>query len=142
MPLAAAQAVTALAARLVPLAATGGRVYTSRAWPLNEAVLPAWRVTAQNEAVDRVGADGLNQHLLEVTAVATMRAAAALDDGLHALASGGLALLFAGTPPYDLALLGIDREMAGEGEAAVGAITLQLQCRFFVYPATPDTIIS
>lgn len=142
MALAAAQAIDALAARLVPLAATAGRVYTSRGWPITEAELPAWRVLAADESVERVGTDGLNQHLLTVEATACARAVANLDDTLHALASGGLALLFAGTPPYDLALLGLDRLLSGEAEAAMGAITLRLQCRFFVYPAAPDTLIS
>ena len=66
MALAAAQVIDALAARLVPLAATGGRVYTSRAWPLTD--LPAWRVTAEDEAVQQAAVEPWNQHDLFVNA--------------------------------------------------------------------------
>jgi hypothetical protein len=52
MALAAAQVVDAVAARLVPVVLSGGRVYTSRLWPLTEAEIPAWRVTAEDEEVE------------------------------------------------------------------------------------------
>lgn len=140
MALAAAQVIDALAARLVPLAATGGRVYTSRAWPLD--VLPAWRVTAGPEQVQRVSVpDNLHQHDLDVDARAYARAVADLDDTLHALAAGGLPLLFAAPIPYGLQLTGIDRDTTGDGEAAVGSITLRLRAQYFTDPAAPETII-
>lgn len=140
MALAAAQVIDALAARLVPLAATGGRVYSSRAWPLD--VLPAWKVTAAAEQVQRVSVpDNLHQHDIDIDARAYARAVADLDDTLHALAAGGLPLLFAPPIPYGLQLTGIDRDMAGDGEAAVGSITLRLRAQFFTDPAAPETII-
>lgn len=142
MALAAAQVIDALAARLVPVAATAGRVYTSRAWPLDEASLPAWRVTAADEVVEPASIDGINTHRLDVDAVATVRATADLDDAMHALASGGLPLLFAAPVPYGLQLTGIGRELATEGDAAVGRITLRLRALFFVAPAQPETILS
>lgn len=142
MALAAAQVVDAIAALLVPMPATGGRVYTSRTWPLAEADLPAWRVTAEEEIVERADVSGLNQHSLVVRAGAVARATANLDDALHALAAAGLTLLFAGTPPHDLQLQRIDREMSTEGEAAVGTIALDLRAIYFVNPAAPETIYS
>lgn len=142
MALAAAQVIDAMAARLVPLAATAGRVYTSRAWPLTEASLPAWRVTAADEAVEAASLDGINLHRLDIDAAACARATDDLDDVLHALASGGLALLFAGAVPYGLQLIGIGRELATEGEAVVGRITLRLQATFYMHPAQPETILS
>jgi hypothetical protein len=60
---------------------------------------------------------------------------------MHALAATGLALLFA-APPYGLELVGITRRLTTEGEASVGAITLRLLCRYWVNPATPETIYS
>ena len=50
-----------------------------------------------------------------------------LGDALHALAAGGLALLFAPTVPYGLELVGMQRQLATEGEASVGVITLRLR---------------
>lgn len=140
MALASAQVIDALAARLVPMTATAGRVYTSRAWPL--ATLPAWRVTAEDEAVEEAATDPFNQHDLTVTASCSSRAVQDLDDVLHALAASGLTLLFAPPVPYALRLSGIQRQLSAEGEAAAGRITLQLQCRYFVAPQAPETIIS
>lgn len=142
MTLAAAQVIDALAARLVPMPATGGRVHTSRTWPLAEGDLPAWRVIAADEQAERVSTDGLHVHTLTVEAKAYARAVADLDDALHALASAGMALLFAAPAPYSLQLAGIDRATEGQGEAAVGAITLRLIATFYTYPAQPDTIVS
>lgn len=143
MTLAAAQVVDAVAALLVPLAATGGRVYTSRTWPLEQGELPAWRVTAESESVEsvEVGSD-TNLHLLSIVCQATARATANLDDVLHGLAEGGMALLFAGTPPNHLQLTGIDRTVDGTGEAALGTIDLAMQASFYVRQSVPGTIIS
>lgn len=143
MALAAAQVIDAVAALLVPMAATGGRVYTSRTWPLTEADLPAWRVIAQDERVELATIDrSAQQHTLALDAQATARSVADLDDTLHALAASGLALLFAGTPPYGLQLTGIARDLGAEGEAAVGRITLQMQATYFTAPLAPEFILS
>lgn len=142
MALAAAQVIDALAARLVPLSATGGRVYTSRAWPLSESDLPAWRVLAADEVIERASLDGIGLHRLEIEAAASTRVTADLDDALHALAAGGLPLLFAAPVPYSLQLVGIGRELTTEGEATVGRITLRLQALFATNPAQPETILS
>lgn len=142
MPLAAAKIIDALAARLVPIVASAGRVYASRAWPLDEASLPAWRVVAADEVAERVSLDGLHLHRLDIEATAYTRVVANLDDALHALASAGLAVLFAGPVPYDLVCTGIGRAITQEGEASVGAITLRLQATFYANPAAPDTIQS
>ena len=143
MALAAAQVVDAIAARLAPMVATAGRVYTSRAWPLAPADLPAWRVTADDESTTPdIVSDGTNRHELTVMATAYARATADLDDALHALAATGLALLFAPAVPYGLQLQRISRRMGGDSEDAMGAITLQLGCIYWVNPATPEVIYS
>jgi len=140
MALAAAQVLDALQALLAPMSATAGRVYTSRGWPL--ATLPAWRVTAEDEDVQPASVgEPLNVHELAVNATAYASAAADLDDTLHALAASGLTLLF-DDPPYSLELRGLSRRLVTEGEASVGAITLRLICRYWVNPATPETIYS
>lgn len=143
MALAAAQVVDALAARVAAQAGLGaGGAKTSRAWPWSESDLPACRVTAADELVQQVTQEGLNQHTLSVDVQYTCRATADLDDVMHALAASGLPLLFASPVPYGLQLTGIARDIATEGEAAVGRITLQLQVVFFAAPQAPQTIIS
>lgn len=142
MALAAAQVVDALATRLAALAATSGHVSTSRWWPWSEAELPACNVIAQGEQVSPAAVgDRIGQHALNVDCVFTARAAADLDDTLHALAAGALPLLFAPPVPYGLQLVGIDRRVDGDGEAAVGRITLQLVATFFADAAAPETIL-
>jgi hypothetical protein len=144
MALAAAQVVDALAARLAPQALGAGGVKTSRLWPWSEDELPACRVFAADEPVEAVGgiAEVINRHELSVDVQYTARATADLDDALHALAEAGLPLLFAAPVPYGLRLTGINRNTTTEGEAAVGQITLQLACTFFVSPAAPHVILS
>lgn len=141
MALAAAQVVDAVAALLVPMGATGGRVYTSRTWPLAEASLPAWRVTAEGERVEQLTLDGgLQQHTLQVDATCVARATDDLDDKLHDLAAAGLALLFA-APPNALQLDAIERELSAEGEAAVGRIRLSMTALFQTARGAPETIL-
>lgn len=142
MALAAAQVIDALAARLVPMVATGGRVYTSRTWPLAESDLPAWRVTAEDESVAPAMTEPVNEHRLQINARAFVRATADLDDAMHTLAAAGLALLFAAPVPHGLQLDSIVRQLSTEGEAAVGVITLRLRTTFWVDPAQPETIFS
>lgn len=142
MTLAAATVVDALAARLATQAGLGtGGIKTTRMWPWSEAELPAVRVFAGPEVVEAVTLAGVNQHALDVDVQYTVRAVADLDDAMHALAAAGLTLLFAGTLPYGLQLTGITRSTATEGDAAVGVITLQLACTYFVAPSAPETIL-
>lgn len=142
MALAAAQVVDALAALLAPVTLSGGRVYTSRLWPLTVEELPAWRVTAESEEVSQTTIHaGVEQHLLSVEAKGYVKAAQDLDDAMHALGAAGLTALFAGSPPHFLALQGIDRDIAQEGGADIGLITLRLQTQFFVQPSAPETIL-
>lgn len=141
MALAAAQVIDALAARLVPMVATGGRVYTSRAWPLTETQVPAWRVTAEDEDID--GSIGpANQHRLLVRASAYALALSNLDDALHALAASGLSLLFAPTVPHHLQLSRLRRRMDDSAEARLGAIDIFLTATFMVDPSQPETLLS
>jgi hypothetical protein len=143
MALAAAQVVDALALRLTLVALSGGRVFTSRLWPLVEDELPCWRVTAETEDVELATIDdALNVHNLEVSAAGYVRATADIDDAMHALASQGLAALFAGTVPYGLQLTGIERDPVTDNEAAHAAIRLRLSTQFYVRPSAPETIVS
>lgn len=143
MALAAAQVIDALAARIDALGAYTGRVFTSRAWPLDEASLPAWRVTAEDEEIGGATLGNyVHEHTLQVEARGYCRATANLDDAMHAMAVAALPVLFAAPVPYALEHKGIGREMATEGEAAVGVITLRLQAKFFTAPTAPETILS
>ena len=140
MTLAAAQVVDTLAARLVPVALSGGRVFTSRLWPLSEAELPCWKVIADSEDVQVALVDGMNQHDLTVSAEGYVRATDNVDDSMHALAEQGLTALFALPAPYELQLISIERETTNESEAALGLIRLRMTTRYYVRPEAPQTI--
>lgn len=143
MALVSAQVVDALAARLVGNTAAGARVYTDRLHlhPFAESELPAWRVIAEDEPVQIDSTDSVHRHDLLVSATAYTRAVSGLDDALHALAEAGLPFLFADPLPYGLTLEGIARDLVGEGEAAMGAISLKLRTVFFARPNAPGTFV-
>lgn len=142
MARAAQQVIDALAARLAPMAATGGRVYTDRAWPLDEAALPAWVLTLGEASVSPYTADGIDRHEQPVEARVFARAVSGLDDVLQALASTGQALLFAAPRPYGLQLAGDPMRLGGDAEDATGSLALQLRATFFARAGQPETILS
>ena len=152
MPLASAQVVDALAARLSGNTAAGTRVYTSRAWPLAEAGLPAWKVIAADESLTPQTVDGDElEHSLSVELQGYAKALANLDDSLHALASSALSNVFnpTGGPDALSALLTqvslsaqrIERAMRADGEAMLGLVTLTLRADFHTRASAPEIFI-
>ncbi len=153
MTLAAAQVIDAIAARITGLALAGPRVYTSRAWPLAVADLPAWRVVAADEDVEpqMVHPDPVQQHALQVELRGHAHAVANLDDSLHAMAEQALAAVFALTPPVDalaamksklqITLRRLERAMQAEGEASVGLVLITLRVVFRTRASAPGTLV-
>lgn len=143
MALAAAQVVDELVTRLQGVAATAGRVFASRTWPLATSDLPAWRVYVDDEPVEQVGMDGdLHRHTPTIACRAVTAATADLDNALNALAAAGLAALFAAPRPYGIELTAINRGMATEGEARLGTVTLLVRVEFYANASAPETILS
>lgn len=143
MTLAAATVVDAVAARLVPLPASAGRVYTDRAWPFPDTQLPAWTVSAEDERVESADLGGdINQHQLDIVCRGKVKATAAIDDVMHTLGAGGMALIFALPVPHHLQLTGIKRSAGASGEAVLGEITITLQATYYVRQSAPETIVS
>lgn len=156
MPLAAAQIVDAIAARLsgATITPAGTRVYTSRAWPLQEDQLPAWRVFVSSETVEpitltsRDGSLRMYQHTATVECEGTVRQVADLDDALNGMAEAAWKRLFATRDASRLDPLGVemfvssvDRSMGTEGEAAIGQVSLVLTVNFKTLANAPDIII-
>jgi hypothetical protein len=152
MPLASAQVVDAIAARISGLALAGTRVYTSRAWPLDESQLPAWRVVAADEDIEpaTVHVPALQKHRLQVELLGYCQAVADVDDALHALASQALTALFNAPGAPDalsamtkviLTLRRIERALQSEGAATLGLITVTLRAEFHTRSNAPDTLI-
>ena len=151
MALAAAQVVDALAARITGLPLAGARVFTSRAWPIGEGELPAWRVTAADEDITplTVGAPLIQTHDLQVELRGYSREVDDLDDKLHELtAEAATAIAAAGaddlamlSPRLAIALRRVERTLGAEGEAAVGVATLTYVVRFNTAANDPQTIL-
>ena len=142
MALAAAQVIDAIAAKLVPVSITGGRVITDRVTPIAEDQMPAWRVIAGDEPFQPSTLDGIEQHQLTVDLRGICRAVAGLDDLMNALAAAALTAVHA--TPITSVLLdtdGIARGMASEGESAVGVVTVRLRATFFTLKSAPETLL-
>lgn len=142
MTLAAQQVTDALADRLVPMGATGGRVIRSRTVAVAEADLPCWRVVAGQEPVQPYANGGINMHQLDVLCAVYARDTADVDHALSALLAGGQALLFAAPVSFGLELVRIDRGVAAEGEASAGVYTLTVRARYAVRASDPETLLS
>lgn len=152
MPLACARIVDAIAARLKGNGITpaGVRVYTSRAWPLADDQLPAWRVTAEDEVIEQANIQWphLNTHTLTVELEGIVRRVSDLDDGLHQMAETALRRLFSDREAAHLGVLrapitlsAIARRLGTLDEAAIGAVTITLTARFSTQADRPDTLI-
>lgn len=140
MPLAAAQVVDLIAARLAPTAAGGAP--TDRAHPIAQGALPMWRVYAADESIQLIAVDGLQEHDLLVLADGLVTAVSGIDDAMNNLANAGLAAVHATHLARNVTLRndGITRAMAPDAGADVAKVTLRLRAQFFTYAAAPDTL--
>lgn len=121
----------------------GGNAFTSHPHPFAEDELPAWRVEYQVEPTENASLDGINQHVLSIKAKGYARAVDDLESALNTLASAAMSAVFASPVPYGLSLEGeVTRDMANEGQAAVGVIELPIQALYFTRPSSPETILS
>ena len=153
MALASAQLVDAIATRITGLPLAGADVFTSRAWPLAESHLPAWKVVAVDEVIEpmTVHADPLLKHELQVELRGHVSAVEDLDDDMHALAAEALTAIFDTTPPADalatvdsklqLSLRRIERAMQTEGQANVGLVVITLRAEFRTRQSAPETLV-
>ena len=141
MALAAAQDVDAVAARLVPTVAAG-RVYTDRAWPVEQEGLPAWLVFAGDEAVQTIAIDGtVEQHDLLVECRGLVSATVAIDDAMNNLAAAGLTAIHAAAFSFALHTDSIVRAMASDNGAEIASVTVRLRATFFTNASAPETLI-
>lgn len=151
MALASAQVIDAVAARLIGKPLVGANVYTSRAWPLTVAQLPAWKVIAGVETLEDITIHypGVRTHNLLVECHGVCRSVDDLDDHLHALALEGHRALFdtradATLQPLRGVLMKlhtVERSLEGEGEAALGGIVLLINVTFRTAENAPEVFI-
>lgn len=151
MPLASAQIVDGVVTLLKTVPASGARVFAARGWPLADTELPAWVVIAQGESleVQTIHFPSLQRHTLSVDAVVKVRAVSDLDDAMHDLALAAMTALqgtaaaasLGSLPNVDCNVAGIDRELIGDGEAALGQLTLHLSITFQTMQNAPGVLV-
>lgn len=151
MALASAQVVDKIADLLAAGAtAAGTRVYTSRFWPLAAADLPAMRVYADDERIERagIGYPWTARHTLLVLVDSFVMAVADLDDAMHNIVEQALGVLFgtqaaAQLSPLvgcDMQPVAIERSVEQFGGADVGRARLALQINFHTASNAPGTL--
>lgn len=142
MPLAAAQVVDLVVARLAPTAVGGA--HPSRNHPVAQASLPMWKVYAGNEPIEQQSPDGLCQHDLQVECEGLVSAVENLDDAMNNLASAAMVALFTTAPDINVALfpLGFARAPASEAGADVAKLTLRVRAVFYTFAHQPDTLVT
>jgi len=140
MALAAAQVVDAIAARLAGTAAGG--VFTDRAWPINQAALPVWKVYATDESIEAATIASTEEHRLIVECRGIVAATVGLDDAMNDLAAAGLAAVHTGTyTSFSVQTDGISRVMGQENGADVAVVTVRLMAQFFTQAASPQAFV-
>ena len=137
MTLAAQTVAEAVRARI------GVSAYTSHPQPFDESELPAWRVEYEPETTEFATlAGGIVQHKLPLRLKGYARSVTDLPAALNAMAATALPLVFAAPVPYGLEPDGeITREMASQGEAAVGVIDIPVRAMYFTATTAPETIL-
>lgn len=150
MALAAAQCIDRIAELLVAAStAAGVRVWTDRAWPVDETELPSIQVFAADEEINpqTVHWPPLQEHRLRVLVVGKCRAAAGIDDTFNTLALEIQQALFGTLAAATLApLSGVqmqhvatERVMAEEGQAVLASVTVHLRVTYHTNANDPET---
>lgn len=150
MTLASAQVIDAVVTRLSGNTPASTRVYPSRLWPLAEADLPAWRVSAGDEEIEpeTVHYPAILLHRLPVRCEGYVKANADADDAMHLMAEQALAALYGSQANTALGLnvqsnhpARIERDVVSEGQANLGRITVELAIKYRTAANAPGTII-
>lgn len=152
MALASAQVIDSVAARVAATVLFAGtRTTTDRAFPFDEAELPAARVLAEDEEFEdpTVHTPQIELHELDIGVELRVSALSALDDAMHAAAAQVLTSVHSAAAVSARRALGIkafrtlriSRRMAERGPAKVGAIDITFRARFATRSDAPETIL-
>ena len=153
MTLAAEQVVVQLKANLLAAATVAGvKVYSDRAWPVDEAELPTLQVFCGDEAHDPGTIHGLQDHRLELLIVGKVKATSAIDTVMNAFIAQVLTALYGTQAAAKLApLVGVRLEPPGEravirtpqedAQAAFAHFTVRAIACFRTMSNAPETLV-
>lgn len=154
--LAAGQVVAQLKANLLAAPATvaGAKVYTDRAWPVDEAELPTLQVFSGEEAITPITVHWptLQEHRLELLIVGKVRAVSGIDETMNVFIAQILTKLYGTQSASTLAPLeGVRLEPPGErtvirtpqedAQAAFAHFTVRAIACFQTMSNAPETLV-
>lgn len=155
MTLAAEQVVVQLKANLLAAATVAGvKVYTDRAWPVDEAELPTLQVFCGDEAhtPQTIHWPCMQEHRLELLIVGKVKATSAIDTVMNAFIAQVLTALYGTQAAAKLApLVGVRLEPPGEravirtpqedAQAAFAHFTVRAIACFRTMSNAPETLV-
>jgi hypothetical protein len=154
--LAAGQVVAQLKTNLLAAPATvaGSKVYTDRAWPVDESELPTLQVFAGREAITQVvvHSPALQEHKLELLLVGKVHATSGIDETMNVFIAQILTKLYGTDAAATLSpLTGVRLEPPGEdtvirtpqedAQAAFASFTVRAIACFQTMSNAPETLV-
>ena len=136
------EAVTTL---VTGLNSTGGNVFQSRVYRIQQSELPALLIYTTDEEVSRSSFSGGNEleRVLGVRVEGFAQATANLDDTLDTIQSEVEEALGGELPAgvEDFYLTSASSNLTGEGEKPIGTVAMDFLCRYRTSELNPETIL-
>jgi hypothetical protein len=152
--LAAGQVVAQLKANLLGVTVAGSKVYTDRAWPVDESELPTLQVFPGDEAMNPLTVHWpcLQEHKLELLLVGKVRATSGIDETMNVFIAQVLTALYGTQNASTLApLIGVRLEPPGEravmrrpqedAQSAFADFTVRTIACFQTMSNAPETLV-
>lgn len=136
---------TAAVAALTGLATTGANVFSSRVYPLQDAELPALRISNPAEAIEPASMGGANRYLersLTLEVQACVKQVTGYEDVVDQIAKEVEVALANNNTLGNLAKWivprGIETELTGEGDKPISVATLRFEVLYYTALNAPD----
>lgn len=136
----------ALQTQLTGLATTGAHVYVSRAYPLQDDILPALRVFFERDQVNTDYTSNESEwHELSIVVEAIARASSDLDDTLDTIC-GEVCDAIASNDTITnrvkwIRLERIDFDLNDDGDKPIGSAVMRFAAHYVVNPQNPETLL-
>ena len=136
----------AMVTALTGLATTGANVFGSRVYPLQDANLPALRVSTPAEEINilSMGYDRLMERTLTVTVDACVKAVSGYENSVDQIVKevevvlGAGANLTLGALCKHVTLRSINTELAGDAEKPIAVATMNFEVLYVAALSAPD----
>lgn len=134
----------AAAVALANLTTTGARVYASRVYPLQDANLPALRISNPDESIEPVtmSADPTLERVLQLEIEACVKAVSGYEDTVDQIVKE-VEIALAAAPTLSglcksVRLRSIATELSGDGEKPLAVATMTFEVPYYTLQSSPD----